>query len=461
MNNFVEYRFYLSDKSQKFLRNQTPKFGYDKFGEVIYYRTYSRTKNDGTQENWGDTVIRVTNGIYSIRKDWYIKHKLFWDEKYWQEHASKFSRYMFDMNFLPPGRGLWAMGTDQIYKRGAASLNNCGAVDTFNLIDSVNWTMDMLMNGVGVGFNDSFKGTDRHWGYPDKNKTEIYHIEDSREGWVNSVTRLLQSYDKDQNLLFPIFDYSFIRPVGTPLKTFGGIASGPKPLIKLHKRIEKYMDKFVNGIFSPLRTLVDIMNAIGACVVAGNIRRSSELFLGNIHDDEFINLKNKKIYPDRNNISWVSNNSVALEKDEDFIQISKIIGHIINNGEPGIVNIRNIKKYARYGKEKNDDARIVNPCIAGDTIIDTSSGRIAVKDLIGKKFVAIVRNQQYPSCEYGFWKSGYKDLYRLQLENGRHLDATHDHRILVISETKLIWKKLGNLDESDLVCLSIINKVSF
>lgn len=356
---YVENYFTMSKESTLYIQSLTPKFKFGVFGELIYYRTYSRQKENGEQETWNDTIIRVTNGIMSIRKDWYIKNVLEWDDTYWQKYALKFAEKMFCMKFSGAGRSLWALGTDQVYVRGSAALFNCGAVTTKNLLQSTNWTMDMLMNGVGIGFDTAFDGTDNKYIIPDKNIYEIYQIPDTRQGWVDSVSRLIKSYI---NLPFVNFDYSVIRPSGQILKHFGGIASGYEPLKKLHTRVEAFMDNFVSGKATSTRTIVDIMNAIGACVVSGNIRRSAEICLGNINNEEFLDLKNYAKYPERSDIAWMSNNSVVLKDSEDFENVGKLIQRIIVNGEPGILNLKNIQKFGRYGKEMHDDATLSNPC---------------------------------------------------------------------------------------------------
>ena len=87
----------------------------------------------------------------------------------------------FKMEWLPPGRGLWMMGTEFTYMRGSMALNNCAAVDTKDdIVLAAEWTMDCLMNGVGVGFSTSWRGTAT---MPDKKDNEVYVIPDSREGW--------------------------------------------------------------------------------------------------------------------------------------------------------------------------------------------------------------------------------------------------------------------------------------
>jgi len=354
----VKERFTLQKNFCNELLSRQAKFGFGNFGEAVYYRSYSRIKPDGSHEHWADTVIRVINGVMSIRKDHYVSNHLIWDEAKWQHYAQKLAMTMFDMKWLPPGRGLWIMGTEYIYERGAAALNNCGAVDTTDLSLAAEWTMDMLMCGVGVGFNTVWKGNNVF--IPDKSKTTRYTIPDSREGWVISVRLLIESYTKKGPWF--TFDYSQIRPEGSPIHGFGGTASGPAPLKELHERIENYLENYCKGKIDQTRCTVDIMNAIGACVSAGNIRRSAEIALGSIDDSTFLELKNYTKNPERADIGWVSNNTVVLDKYEDFEKLSLIAEHICDNGEPGIMNLINVQRYARYGEESKDRAWLANPC---------------------------------------------------------------------------------------------------
>ena len=194
---------------------------------------------------------------------------------------------------------------------------------------------------------------------------------------------------------FPTFDYSQIRPEGEPIKGFGGVASGPAPLRKLHNRVESYLNAIATGNlqtnakvwkefksddgksewkeveinvsrdYSHTRFVADVFNAIGACVVAGNVRRSAEICLGDVHDKDFINLKNYEMYPERGEIGWMSNNSVILRSDDDygdFSYIPEMAKRIRDNGEPGMINLSNIQRYGRLGKEMPDNATLVNPC---------------------------------------------------------------------------------------------------
>ena len=354
---YVTHRFHLPQAFKVYLLSQKPSFGFGLFSEVVFYRSYSRIKENGQNESWADVVIRVTEGVFSIRKDYYIKHGLFWDEAYWSKFAIEFAKNMFALKWLPPGRGLWIMGTEYIYERGSAALYNCAAVDTTDLSSAANWAMDMLMVGAGVGFNTAWDGKAYK---PDKKNYKTYIIEDSKEGWVKSLRLLLDSYTKKTP--FYRFDYSKIRPAGTPLKTFGGVAAGAEPLKKLHQAIETILDSYLEHQIDKTRAIVDIFNEIGLCVVSGNIRRSAEIAIGKPNDTTFLNLKNYKLYPEREKIGWISNNSVLLDNIEDFSYIDSLVPYIYENGEPGILHLENMQKYGRFGEIREDRAWLSNPC---------------------------------------------------------------------------------------------------
>src|SRR6516165_5111699 len=155
---FLEEEFKLKEETKNHLFSLSPQFGFNQLGYVVFLRTYSRVKADGNPESWADVVIRVTEGIFSIRKNHFIKNRLSWNDDDWQDYAKGFSESMFNMFWLPPGRGLWACGTDIVKLKGSGALNNCGAVSLFDLVKGATWTMDFLMMGCGVGFDTKWEG---------------------------------------------------------------------------------------------------------------------------------------------------------------------------------------------------------------------------------------------------------------------------------------------------------------
>jgi len=225
--------------------------------------------------------------------------------------------------------------------------------------------MEASMLGVGVGFDD--KGADKDFTIYAPQKGEEYVIPDTREGWVESTSALINAYLRPDTKA-PVFRYEEIRPAGTPIKTFGGTAAGADPLIKLHNYVSKIFDGRA-GEKLTRRDIADLGNLIGVCVVSGNVRRSAELLIGRIEDDEFLNLKNAEVYPERNSYDpaapgwgWMSNNSVEASVGTD---LSKIIDGIARNGEPGVVWMDVTRKYGRLSDpENNKDWRAAgyNPC---------------------------------------------------------------------------------------------------
>lgn len=392
MPNYIDNFFTLNNDCKKHILSLTPKFGFDVLGEVTFLRTYSRVKDDGTNETWNEVVIRCTEGLFSIYIDFLIKKGIDYDIHKIQVFASEYAEYMFHMRFLPAGRALYSLGTRQVTERGSACMYNCAAISTKgeDLADCMYWTCDMLFNGSGVGFTCDWNGEVTEY-----NGTFNYTVPDSKEGWSESIKLIIEAYTKNKPL--PIFDYSSIRAEGTPLKTFGGIAPGPKPLIQTHKRLlsyfELYLDVNVRGrdklesfldfttkdyyrsldyiqnnikanidkkTYSKCRLVCDIGNACGVMISSGGIRRSAMMAAAPIAMKDFIYFKNMEINPERMNVCWMSNNSVIIEEGDE---IDDILSNILLNGEPGIINMTNCRKYGRYGEESEDLTVIcTNPC---------------------------------------------------------------------------------------------------
>jgi len=354
--------FHLDQSFIDEFKSKTPPFGFNGLGELVYLRTYSRLKPNGENEKWFETVQRVIEGTYSIQKNHIESLNLGWNDNQAQRSAQEMYSRMFEMKFLPPGRGLWSMGTDIVTKKGlGASLNNCGFISTKDLIKNFSkpflFTMDMSMLGVGIGFDT--KGAETIVIQKRDLEQQLYQIQDSREGWVESLKILLESYQCGFN---PIFDYSKIRKIGAKLKTFGGVSSGPQPLIDLHDQIEGVLNKNIGKPIT-VTTIVDIMNLIGKCVVSGNLRRTALISFGEMGDTEFMDLKDYSKNPQRMDYGWTSNNSIFAELGMDYTEISK---RICINGEPGLAWLDNMKNYSRMCDPPDQkDYRVMggNPCL--------------------------------------------------------------------------------------------------
>ena len=358
-------KFKLSEKFiDKYKRKKAP-FGFNGLGELVYMRTYSRIKEDGKNERWWETVQRVVEGTYSMQKSHIESLSLGWNAWQAQKSAQEMYDRIFNMKFLPPGRGLWAMGTPITEEKGLyAALNNCAFVSTKTLKEDYSkpfcFLMDASMLGVGVGFDTKGAGEIVVKGVNKDRNQEIYEIPDTREGWVESLRLLLESYFHGTA---PVgFDYSKVRPAGVPIKGFGGVSSGPEPLKEVHEDIIKVLENN-EGEPITITTIVDIMNLIGKCVVAGNVRRTAEIVFGDPHNEEYLDLKNYKVNPQRETYGWTSNNSIFAELGMDYTEASK---RITDNGEPGFAWLENMRHYSRMkngGDNKDHRAMGGNPCL--------------------------------------------------------------------------------------------------
>jgi ribonucleoside-triphosphate reductase len=358
-------KFTLSENFiNKFKRKKVP-FGFNGLGELVYMRTYSRIKENGKNERWWETVQRVVEGTYSMQKNHIDGHQLGWNPWQAQRSAQEMYERIFNMKFLPPGRGLWAMGTVITEERGLyAALNNCAFVSTKTLKDDYSkpftFLMDASMLGVGVGFDTKGAG-EVMIKLPNPNKgIEEYVIPDTREGWVESLKLLLEAYFHGSAEVQ--FDYTKIRSAGEPIAGFGGVSSGHEPLMEVHEDIRKVLNRNVDDPIT-VTTIVDIMNLIGKCVVAGNVRRTAEIVFGDSDDEEYLDLKNYKVNPHREQYGWTSNNSIFAELGMDYTDVCK---RIVDNGEPGFAWLDNMRKFSRMQNGgDNKDHRVAggNPCL--------------------------------------------------------------------------------------------------
>lgn len=390
--------FVLSPQFIDRFRGKQPSWGYDGLGYFTYKRTYARhtcdcddpTNCGHSTEEWWQTCKRVVEGVYNIQKIHCRRFHLPWSEPKAQRSAQEMFQRMWDFKFLPPGRGLWMMGTDVIYERGAAALNNCAFTSTENIhIDfsgPFSFLMDMSMLGVGVGGDT--RGTGKVKILRPKVTDEVFVVEDSREGWVDLIREVLNSFVGKGRYPTTI-DFGKVRKRGKPLKTFGGISSGPRPLIALvenlvrllspkHVKVEfsdwdpdevdgpKLVTTFkktgkVRPVSITSAQIVDIFNYIGKAVVAGGIRRTAEIMFGEPDDHDFVTLKQD--LPALKDRRWASNNSIWGKVGMDY---SAVADSIAKNGEPGIIWMDNVHAYSRMNgiaDWKDHRAKGANPCV--------------------------------------------------------------------------------------------------
>ena len=329
-----------------------PNWGFNGLGYIVYKRTYSRLKDGGGNEEWHETIRRCINGAQKI------------GAKYTKEEAERLFDLVFNLKCNFAGRMLWQLGTSTVDRFGLASLLNCWFVSMKEPEDFC-FLFEHLMLGGGVGY--SVKKEDIHELPKVKIGVLVKHnntndadfiVPDSRQGWVNLLRNVLNAFFVSGKS----FSYStvLIRGAGEPIKGFGGTASGPKILVDGMESICKII-KSREG--KKLRSIdvLDINNLIGSIVVAGNVRRSAEVAIGD--PDDYLYLRAKRW--DLGNIpNWraMSNNSIYADS---FDQISDDVWSGYNGGgEPyGFMNLPLSKKFGRLGEEKRDNCEGGNPCM--------------------------------------------------------------------------------------------------
>lgn len=334
----------------------------DELAKFVYIRTYSRWLPDkNRRETWKETCARAINGNCS-----YLPTE--------DGEPEKLFDNMFNLRQRISGRMLWMGGTEALDKTPLAAYNCSGIV-----MDSINAFHELfylLMVGTGVGCRvlkeDVAKlpqfDTDKklyHVKTPvpqgttlERTKVSNYGnsviitVGDSKEGWCEALTAYLNTMSDDTTKSISI-DYSYIRPQGAPLKTFGGYASGYTSLKEMFEKLHKIITKeSTDGKLRPLN-VADMCNIVGQNVVAGGTRRTAELILFSPDDEEMLHAK-ENLDPEHY-FRYMSNNSMYLEDKPSKEELRKLMISIKETAEPGFVNVK-------AAKERRADFDIVNPC---------------------------------------------------------------------------------------------------
>ena len=331
-------------------------------GYITYKRTYARRLNEGDPksktEEFTDTVERVikaANDQLSCGFD--------------ADEQERLRKYLLELKGTVAGRFLWQMGTETVGRLGLASLQNCAFTVIDQPVRPFTWAMDLLMLGSGVGYNiqrqyvDKLPPVNANFSAPTRVTTADadFIVPDSREGWVKLLGKTLKAaFLADTN---PTFTYStiLVRGRGAPIKGFGGTASGPEDLCDGIVKISNILEKRKGKKLRPIDCL-DIMNIIGAIVVAGNVRRSAQIAIGDPDDVEYLLAKRW----DMGNIpSWraMSNNSVVCSDTKDLHEY--FWDGYEGKGEPyGLINLKLSRKIGRLGETDYPDPDVMgyNPC---------------------------------------------------------------------------------------------------
>ena len=242
--------------------------------ELTAFSKYARFNEDlGRRETWEENVARVED--MHIRKFPQLKKEI--------NTAFDFVRRK---EVVPSMRSM-QFGGEAIEKMNIR-IFNCSfiAIERPAIFSEI---MVLLMAGTGVGYSVQHRHINKLPDIKTPKRSKKYVIEDTIEGWADSLKALLKSYFYGTQL--PIFDYSQIRPKGSKLKTSGGKAPGPEPLRKCLDEIQSIFS--IKNVGEKLRSIEvhDIVCHIADCILAGGIRRSATIALFDALDDEMLNCK--------------------------------------------------------------------------------------------------------------------------------------------------------------------------
>ena len=290
--------------------------------EFIYKRTYSRwIDGEKRREEWPETIERFLGFLISKNTD--IPEKT----------VNKIRKYMSEFAVMPSMRFLWAAGPAAKFDN--TCIYNC-AFTKINCIKSFSECLYILMCGTGFGFSVEKEEVSKLPTIPVIKSgigMEKIPIFDSKAGWADSVRMLMENLYDGQNIYF---DYSQIRPEGARLRTMGGRASGPTPLIKLHDFIRETMH---NAQGRKLTTIEahDICNQIAEIVVVGGVRRSSQISLSDLDDKD---MRHAKEWPFPIKRAMANNSAIFREKPTaaEFLREWGSLA-LSGTGERGIFNL--------------------------------------------------------------------------------------------------------------------------
>ena len=314
---------------------------------------YSRYLDDkGRREHWPETVKRYFD---------FMEKQLLKTNSYTltPELRTRLETAVLNLDCMPSMRSLMTAG-EALDRQNIAGYN-CSylPIDDPKAFDEA---MYILLCGTGVGFSVEQKYVNRLPEIPEKlyESNTVVHVKDSKEGWAKALRQVMALLWAGE---VPKWDVSAVRAAGTRLKTFGGRASGPEPLVDLFKYV---VGKFKGATGRKLSTLEchDILCKIGEVVVVGGVRRSAMISLSDLGDDRMAHAKAGNWW-DGNGQRALANNSAVYDVKPDVGQFMREWSNIYesHSGERGIFN-----RYASEIQASKNGRRVLgkewgtNPC---------------------------------------------------------------------------------------------------
>jgi ribonucleoside-diphosphate reductase alpha chain len=315
------------------------------YQQFIALSRYARwLLDENRRETWAETVDRyVENVVKKVAPD----------------VADTIKDAIFNLDVMPSMRAVMTAGP--ALDRDNTAGYNCSylPVDDPKSFDEA---MFILLCGTGVGFSVERQYVNKLPEVPEKlfDSDTVIAVKDSKEGWAKSYRQLLAMLWAGE---VPKWDVSRVRPAGAKLKTFGGRASGPQPLVDLFKFT---IDKFRKAAGRKLSSIEchDIMCKIGEVVVVGGVRRSAMISLSNLSDDRMRHAKSGQWWKTDSQRA-LANNSVSYTEKPDAETFMREWLALVESksGERGIFNRQASKKQAAKNDRRDPDFDFgTNPC---------------------------------------------------------------------------------------------------
>jgi len=311
----------------------------------IHTSRYARwLEEDGRRESWSETVDRYITGIVEKWTTPTIRDEI--------------RDAILSLEVMPSMRAMMTSGP--AFERDNTAGYNCSylPVDDPKAFDEA---MFILLCGTGVGFSVERQFITKLPDVPElfESETTIV-IKDSKEGWAKGFRQVLALLWAGE---IPKWDVTRVRPAGARLKTFGGRASGPAPLIDLFNFAAAIFKNAQGRKLSSIECH-DLMCKIGEVVVVGGVRRSAMISLSNLSDDRMRHAKSGAWW-DNDPHRALANNSVSYTEKPDSISFMREWMSLVESGsgERGIFNRQASKKQAeKYGRRNPDYEFGTNPC---------------------------------------------------------------------------------------------------
>jgi ribonucleoside-diphosphate reductase alpha chain len=314
------------------------------YQSFIHKSRYAKYFDGYGRETWDDTVTRYSTNVIADKVDANTKYEI--------EQA------ILGLEIMPSMRAMMTAGP--ALERDNTAGYNCSylPVDDPKSFDEA---MFILLCGTGVGFSVERQYITKLPEVPElfESDTTIV-VKDSKEGWAKAFRQLLALLWAGE---IPQWDVSKVRPAGARLKTFGGRASGPAPLVELFNFA---VSTFKNAQGRKLSSIEchDLMCFIGQIVVVGGVRRSAMISLSNLSDDRMRHAKSGQWWETAAHRA-LANNSVSYTEKPDVETFMREWTALVESksGERGVFNREASKKQAaKYGRRDSDYDFGTNPC---------------------------------------------------------------------------------------------------